>query len=106
MPKQELTDEVKNDLRAIRYRNQIFPKRWYRNNDSEKLPEYFAIGTVVNGGLGNTDKMTKKEARRSLAKQFLMDDEAVGFSKRKYEVMNDKRRRMGEKKKKLEKCLG
>ena len=30
-----------------------------------------------------------------------MDDQAVGFSKRKYEKVNDKRRIMGEKKLKL-----
>ena len=30
-----------------------------------------------------------------------MDDDAAGFSKRKYETLNDKRRRMGDKKKKL-----
>lgn len=32
-----------------------------------------------------------------------MDDQAAGFSKRKYEGLNDKRRRMGEKKKQLKK---
>lgn len=32
-----------------------------------------------------------------------MDDEAAGFSKRKYENLNDKRRRMGDKKTKLKK---
>ena len=42
----------------------------------------------------------------SIARQFLMDDEAQGFSKRKYEKLNDKRRRMGEKKQKLEKNKG
>ena len=31
MAKQELTEEIKNDLRAIQYRNQIFTKRFYRN---------------------------------------------------------------------------
>lgn len=32
-----------------------------------------------------------------------MDDQAAGFSKRKYEGLNDKRRRMGDKKKQLKK---
>ncbi len=32
-----------------------------------------------------------------------MDDQANGFSKRKYESLNDKRRRMGDKKKQLKK---
>ena len=30
-----------------------------------------------------------------------MDDQAAGFSKRKYEKLNDRRRRMGDKKKQL-----
>ena len=50
MEKVELTEELKNDLRAIKFRNQIFPKRFYRNNDSESLPKYFQIGTVVESG--------------------------------------------------------
>ena len=32
-----------------------------------------------------------------------MDDQAAGFSKRKYEKLNDRRRRMGDKKKQLKK---
>ena len=32
-----------------------------------------------------------------------MDDEANGFSKRKYETLNDKRRRMGDKKRQMRK---
>lgn len=38
MPKVELTEELKNDLRAIKFRNQIFPKRFYKSNDTDKLP--------------------------------------------------------------------
>ena len=45
MPKVELTPEIRNDLKAIQMRNQIFSKRFYKNNDSQKLPEYFQIGT-------------------------------------------------------------
>lgn len=105
MPKVELTEELKMDLRAIQMRNQIFPKRFYKNNDSEKLPEYFQIGTVVDdGGIqSKVGRLTKKEQRKGIAQQFLMDDQAKGFSKRKYETLNDKRRRMGDKKKMLKK---
>jgi len=41
MPKVELTEELRNDLKAIKFRNQIFPKRFYKNNDSDNLPKYF-----------------------------------------------------------------
>jgi hypothetical protein len=105
MPKVELTDALKNDLKAIKFRNQIFPKRFYKNNDSESLPTYFQVGTVVeSGGIGRVgDRLTKKMQKRSVAEQFLMDDEANAFSKRKYEGINDVRRRMGKKKANLKK---
>lgn len=48
-----------------------------------------------------TERLTKKEAKGSLAQQFLRDDEAKGFSKRKYEQTNERLRRMGEKKRRL-----
>ena len=47
--------------------------------------------------------MTKKQQKKSIAQQFLMDDAAAGFSKRKYEHLNDKRRRMGRNKKEIKK---
>ena len=63
MPKVELTDELKMDLRAIQMRNQIFPKRFYRANDSNKLPEFFQIGTIIDdGGVGSrVDRLKKKD---------------------------------------------
>ena len=61
MPKVEMTEELKMDLKAIQMRNQIFPKRFYKGNDSEKLPEYFQIGTVVDdGGINSINRLTKK----------------------------------------------
>jgi hypothetical protein len=48
-----------------------------------------------------TERLTKKEAKGSIAEQFLKDDEARGFSKRKYEGINEKLRRMGDKKKRM-----
>lgn len=66
MEKVELTEEIKTDLRALQMRNHIFAKRFYKNNDSKKLPEYFRIGTVVDDSRasgGNKDRLTKKERR-------------------------------------------
>ena len=38
MPKVELTEEIKADLKAIKLRNFIYPNRFYKSNDSNKLP--------------------------------------------------------------------
>jgi len=57
-----MTEELRNDLKAIKFRNQIFPKRFYKSNDSDNLPKYFQIGTVVDSnGIGRVgDRLTKK----------------------------------------------
>jgi len=103
MPKMEVTDEVKADLKAIKFRNMIFPKRFYKENDSKSLPTFFQIGKVVDDkpGMFSKDRLTKKQQKKSIAQQFMLDDSSVGFSKRKYEKVNDRRRRMGEKKKQV-----
>lgn len=70
MAKVELTEEVKADLRALKLRNQIFSNRFYKTNDSKKLPEYFQIGTVVDdprAGGGNKDRLTNKQRKATLA---------------------------------------
>ena len=102
MPKVELTEQLRNDLKAIQFRNQIFAKKFYKKNDSEKLPQYFQIATVIDDGIGYR-KNGKKVKASSIADQFLREDESTGFSKRKYERINDKRRRMGDKKAKIKK---
>ena len=104
MKKVELTDEIKADLRAIKLRNQLFSNRFYKTNDAKKLPEYFQIGTVVDDARdlsSRSDRWTKKQRKGTIAQQFLTDDASNGFSKRKYEQLNEKKRRMGDKKKSI-----
>ena len=102
MKKVELTEEIKADLRALKLRNQLFSDRFYKTNDSKKLPEYFQIGTVVDDPRNlDKDRLTKKQRKGTIAQQFLQDDASSGFSKRKYESLNEKKRRMGEKKKSI-----
>ena len=101
MKRVELTEELKADLRALRMRNQLFSDRFYKTNDSKKLPEYFQIGTIVDDPRNLGGRLTKKERKGTLAQQFLGDDQANGFSKRKYEQLNEKKRRMGDKKKRI-----
>ena len=68
MPKQELTEELKADLRAIQLRNFIYPNRFYKSTDLKKLPKYFQIGTVVSDkNEPQNMRLTKKEQKGSIA---------------------------------------
>ena len=52
MRAQELTPELKNDLRALQLRSAIDPKQHYKANDSKELPKYFQVCVCVCGGGG------------------------------------------------------
>jgi hypothetical protein len=49
LPAQQITDEVKRDLRLLRLRGVMDPKRFYKSFDQTKFPKYFQFGTVVEG---------------------------------------------------------
>lgn len=49
MPAQQITPEVKRDLRLIRLRGAMDTKRFYKSMDQTKFPKYFQFGTVVEG---------------------------------------------------------
>ena len=49
LPATEITDEVKRDLRLLRLRGAMDPKRFYKRAEKGKFASKFAIGTVVEG---------------------------------------------------------
>lgn len=49
LPVTPITDEVKRDLRLLRLRGAMDPKRFYKKPEKGKFPSRFAIGTVVEG---------------------------------------------------------
>jgi hypothetical protein len=48
LPKTELTPELRRDLKLLKMRDVIDPKRFYKkNNKGSEVPEYSQIGTIV-----------------------------------------------------------
>lgn len=39
-----MTPELKRDLRLLKLRGAFDPKRFYKTNDTSKLPTHFAVG--------------------------------------------------------------
>ena len=48
LPATEVTPELERNLKLLKMRDVLDPKRHYRANDSKQLPKYFQIGTVVD----------------------------------------------------------
>ena len=49
MPATQIDDKLKRDLRLLRLRSAMDPKRFYKSADATKFPKHFQVGTVVAG---------------------------------------------------------
>ncbi|XP_062855094.1 deoxynucleotidyltransferase terminal-interacting protein 2 isoform X2 [Trichomycterus rosablanca] len=88
----ELTEELKNDLRVLKMRSAMDPKRFYKKNDREGFPKYFQVGTVVDNPVDfYHSRIPKKQRKRTMVEELLADAEFRSFNKRKYqEIMSEK----------------
>ncbi|MCI4380760.1 hypothetical protein PGIGA_G00243770 [Pangasianodon gigas] len=88
----ELTEDLKNDLKALQMRSAMDPKRFYKKNDREGFPKYFQVGTVVDNPIDfYHSRIPKKERKRTIVEELLADAEFRSFNKRKYtEIMAEK----------------
>ena len=97
MPATELTEERKKDLELLQMRNVLDPKRFYKKNNSETLPKYFQIGTVVDSASDfYTDRVAKKDRKQTMVDELLADAEFKKYQKRKYvQIIDDKIKKEG-----------
>lgn len=79
----------------LQLRNYLNPKSFYKGNDLKKIPNYFQVGTILEGGDDFVSgRLTKKEKRNSLIEHFIKDDTDIQFSKRKFlEIQKEKMKR-------------
>ncbi|KAG1955088.1 deoxynucleotidyltransferase terminal-interacting protein 2-like [Pimephales promelas] len=88
----ELTEELKNDLKAQQMRSAMDPKRFYKKNDRDGFPKYFQVGTVVDSPVDfYNSRIPKKQRKRTIVEELLADAEFRSYNKRKYqEIMTEK----------------
>ncbi|KAL1668148.1 Fcf2 pre-rRNA processing-domain-containing protein [Schizophyllum commune] len=88
------------EVEALRLRNQLDPKRFYRKDEGEGkgikgLPKHFAIGTIVPSPLPfggpSSENLTRAERKRSLVDELVDDAEATRYAKRKFGDLQGKR---------------
>ncbi|XP_059122162.1 deoxynucleotidyltransferase terminal-interacting protein 2 [Peromyscus eremicus] len=88
----ELTDELKNDLKALKMRASMDPKRFYKKNDRDGFPKYFQVGTIVDNPADfYHSRIPKKQRKKTIVEELLADSEFRRFNRRKYsEIMAEK----------------
>ncbi|KAL0064698.1 dTDP-fucopyranose mutase [Marasmius tenuissimus] len=82
------------EVEALRLRNQLDPKRFYRKDEGEGkgakgLPKHFAMGTIVAEstpfGGASGQNLTRAERKRTLVDELVDDAEAKRYAKKKFQ---------------------
>ncbi|TFK40613.1 Fcf2 pre-rRNA processing-domain-containing protein [Crucibulum laeve] len=98
-PEAELP-RLHREVEALRLRNQLDPKRFYRKDEGEGkgikgLPKYFAIGTILPSstpfGTASGDNLTRANRKRTLVDELVDDAEAKRYAKKKFEELQSVR---------------
>lgn len=102
LPGTEMTEELKQDLRAVRMRSALDPKRFYKAFDRPK-GNFVQVGTVIEGREEYfSSRLTRKERRGNLVEELMADEQARRYTKRKYssiQTEKQNKRRFGQAKK-------
>jgi hypothetical protein len=77
LPKQDLTPELAAELKAIRLRAYMDPKRFYKGNDTNELPTHFHIGVISDG------RTQEKRKAKSLLDTALSDENVHAWTKKR-----------------------
>ncbi|TFK52295.1 Fcf2-domain-containing protein [Heliocybe sulcata] len=84
------------EVEALRLRNQLDPKRFYRKEEGEGkgikgLPKQFAIGTILPTntpfGTQTHDNLPKAARKRTIVDELVDDAEAKSYAKKKFKEL-------------------
>ncbi|OXC70041.1 hypothetical protein AYX13_01387 [Cryptococcus neoformans] len=87
-PRADILPQMRKDYRALALANSLDPKRFMKGGSkSEKIPESFAIGTMVETSRQIRDTTLTKDNRYrpgQVVQNIIRDQDMEGYAKRKY----------------------
>ncbi|KAL1022421.1 hypothetical protein UPYG_G00026750 [Umbra pygmaea] len=88
----EMTEELMADLKALKMRGAMDPKRFYKKSDRDGFPKYFQLATVVDNPVDfYHSRVPKKQRKRTIVEELLADAEFRQNNKKQYKkVMAEK----------------
>ena len=76
----ELTEEMRQDIKMLRLRNFVDPKKFYKAPTG--MTSVLHVGTVVEGpGEYSSERLTRKERKRTLLDEVMSDKRVKGYTK-------------------------
>ncbi|XP_038063837.1 deoxynucleotidyltransferase terminal-interacting protein 2-like isoform X2 [Patiria miniata] len=92
----EMTDQLRNDIKAVRMRSTLDPKRFYKHNDMTAMPKFVQVGTVVESAADfYHSRIPKKQRKQTIVEELLADAETRRYNKRKYLELQERTKRWG-----------
>ena len=100
----EITPEIKDDLRAIQLKRYSDPTQFFKKNDKDKEEKFFQIGTIQDNIIdGKHNRLKKNEVRNRIVEEIFDKDVATKYSIKKFNEIQEQRRKIGLRKSKLNK---
>ncbi|KAI1005213.1 hypothetical protein K3495_g3003 [Podosphaera aphanis] len=86
LPRTELTPEVKRDLKLLRMRDVLDPKRHYKKDQRKsEFPEFSQVGTIIEGPTEYYNgRLSNKERKQTLVEETLHSTKSMQRFKSKY----------------------
>ena len=73
----ELNEETKNDLTVIKMRSGLYKDHFFKKNDTDALPKYFEMGTIVDNAVDFYSTRVPKKQQKQTILEELIDDAKI-----------------------------
>ncbi|MCO5613778.1 hypothetical protein L7F22_068056 [Adiantum nelumboides] len=79
-------EEMRREVQAIRLRNAVDPKRFYRGSakGEMEMPKYAQLGKIISGNADAASTMTRDQRGKSVIDELVKDAESSAYAKRKF----------------------
>eukprot|EP01025_Chloroclados_australasicus_P036334 TRINITY_DN3702_c0_g1_i4.p1 TRINITY_DN3702_c0_g1~~TRINITY_DN3702_c0_g1_i4.p1 ORF type:complete len:361 (-),score=37.40 TRINITY_DN3702_c0_g1_i4:577-1629(-) len=105
LPAPTITPELERDLKVVRLRENFDPKRFYKSFESDKLPKYFQIGTVIQGAADfYSGRLPKRLRRKTITEELLADPDLKEMRKKRFDQIVDEKKQWQASKKERKKA--
>lgn len=78
-------EQLRREVQALRLRNALDPKRFYRGSaKNQAMPKFAQMGKIIASPLEPKAVMSKQERGRTVVEELIRDAEAASYAKRKF----------------------
>jgi hypothetical protein len=89
-------EEMKREIQAIRLRNAMDPKRFYRGGNGagdKSMPAFAQMGRIVASNLEPASTMTRSERGKTVIDELVKDAQNAAYTKRKFNEVSRRARK-------------